>query len=80
ACRSRPPDAAGGTSGRNERRLPALAALGVTAIELMPINASPGARNWGYDGVLPFAPDASYGRHEELKALIDAAHGLGLQV
>ncbi|HDR9035688.1 TPA: malto-oligosyltrehalose trehalohydrolase [Burkholderia vietnamiensis] len=63
-----------------ERRLPALAALGVTAIELMPINAFPGARNWGYDGVLPFAPDASYGRPEELKALIDAAHGLGLQV
>jgi maltooligosyltrehalose trehalohydrolase len=58
-----------------ERRLPALAALGVTAIELMPINAFPGARNWGYDGVLPFAPDASYGRPEELKALIDAAHG-----
>jgi len=61
-------------------RLPALAALGVTAIELMPVADFPGARNWGYDGVLPFAPDASYGRPEDLKALIDAAHGLGLMV
>ncbi|WP_185732251.1 malto-oligosyltrehalose trehalohydrolase [Burkholderia sp. Bp8963] len=65
---------------RVERRLAALAALGVTALELMPVNAFPGTRNWGYDGVLPFAPDASYGRPEELKALVDAAHGLGLQV
>jgi len=40
----------------------------------------PGARNWGYDGVLPFAPDARYGRPDALKALIDAAHGLGLMV
>ncbi|MBJ9943609.1 malto-oligosyltrehalose trehalohydrolase [Burkholderia multivorans] len=63
-----------------ERRLPEIASVGVTAIELMPINAFPGTRNWGYDGVLPFAPDASYGRPEELKSLIDAAHGLGLQV
>ncbi|QOH35794.1 alpha amylase, catalytic domain protein [Burkholderia cepacia] len=63
-----------------ERRLPAIAALGVTAVELMPVNAFPGSRNWGYDGVLPFAPDASYGRPEELKALVDTAHGLGLQV
>ena len=62
-----------------ERRLPEIAALGVTAIELMPVNTFPGARNWGYDGVLPFAPDPSYGRPEELKALIDAAHA-GLQV
>ncbi|HGL4257039.1 malto-oligosyltrehalose trehalohydrolase [Burkholderia dolosa] len=63
-----------------ERRLPELAALGVTALELMPVNTFPGARNWGYDGVLPYAPDASYGRPEELKALVDAAHGLGLQM
>ncbi|WP_084196981.1 malto-oligosyltrehalose trehalohydrolase [Solimonas soli] len=61
-------------------RLPALAALGITAIELMPINDFPGARNWGYDGVLPYAPDASYGTPDELKSLIDAAHGLGLMV
>jgi malto-oligosyltrehalose trehalohydrolase len=62
------------------RELPRLAALGVTAIELMPINDFPGRRNWGYDGVLPFAPDASYGAPEDLKALVDAAHDLGLMV
>jgi len=60
--------------------LPELAALGVTAIELMPLNDFPGKHNWGYDGVLPYAPDSAYGRPEELKALIDAAHGLGLMV
>ena len=60
--------------------LPRLAALGVTAIELMPIAEFPGTRNWGYDGVLPFAPDCRYGTPNELKALIDAAHGLGLMV
>ncbi|MDQ2804225.1 MAG: malto-oligosyltrehalose trehalohydrolase, partial [Pseudomonadota bacterium] len=60
--------------------LPRLAALGVTAVELMPISDFPGRHNWGYDGVLPFAPDAAYGTPEELKALIDAAHGLGLMV
>jgi malto-oligosyltrehalose trehalohydrolase len=60
--------------------LPGLAALGVTAVELMPINDFPGQRNWGYDGVLPFAPDRSYGTPEELKALVDAAHGHGLMI
>ncbi|MBN3728330.1 malto-oligosyltrehalose trehalohydrolase, partial [Burkholderia sp. Ac-20379] len=63
-----------------ERRLGELAALGVTAIELMPLSSFPGTRNWGYDGVLPFAPAAAYGRPDELKSLVDAAHGLGLQV
>ena len=62
------------------KRLPRLAELGVTAIELMPLNDFPGHRNWGYDGVLPFAPDSSYGRPEDLKALVDAAHGHGLAV
>jgi len=57
-----------------------LAALGITAIELMPVAQFPGERNWGYDGVLPFAPAASYGTPEQLKALIDAAHALGLMV
>ncbi|MEO8937602.1 MAG: malto-oligosyltrehalose trehalohydrolase [Burkholderiaceae bacterium] len=60
--------------------LPRLAALGVTAIELMPIADFAGPRNWGYDGVLPFAPEASYGTPDELKKLIDAAHGHGLMV
>ncbi|MGN6317737.1 malto-oligosyltrehalose trehalohydrolase [Trinickia sp.] len=62
------------------RRLPHLVRLGVTAIELMPLNDFSGRRNWGYDGVLPFAPDSIYGRPEELKALIDRAHELGLAV
>jgi maltooligosyltrehalose trehalohydrolase len=60
--------------------LPQLAEVGITAIELMPINDFPGQRNWGYDGVLPFAPDAAYGTPDDLKTLIDAAHGLGLMI
>jgi maltooligosyltrehalose trehalohydrolase len=63
-----------------ERELPRLAALGITAVELMPVAAFPGRRNWGYDGVLPFAPAAAYGTPDELKSLIDAAHGHGLMV
>ncbi len=61
-------------------RLPHLHELGVTAIEIMPLADFPGRRNWGYDGVLPFAPDSSYGDPQQLKALIDAAHGWGLMV
>jgi maltooligosyltrehalose trehalohydrolase len=69
----------GGFAGVAER-LPHLASLGVTALQLMPIADFPGARNWGYDGVLPYAPDAAYGSPEQLKRLIDGAHGLGLCV
>ena len=69
----------GGFAGVAER-LPELAELGVTAVELMPVNDFPGQRNWGYDGVLPFAPDAAYGAPDDLKALVDAAHGLGLMI
>jgi malto-oligosyltrehalose trehalohydrolase/4-alpha-glucanotransferase len=61
-------------------KLDHLVALGVTAIELMPVGDFPGRRNWGYDGVLPYAPAAAYGRPEDLKALIDAAHRRGLMV
>jgi maltooligosyltrehalose trehalohydrolase len=61
-------------------RLPAMAELGITAIELMPVNAFSGTRNWGYDGVLPYAPAESYGAPDELKALVDAAHALGISV
>lgn len=71
--------ACGGFRGVIEQ-LPALADLGVTAIELMPLNDFPRSRNWGYDGVLPYAPDASYGTPEELKQLVDAAHALGLMI
>lgn len=62
------------------RRLDHFVRLGVTAIELMPIADFPGGRGWGYDGVLPFAPEASYGRPEQLKALIDEAHERGLMM
>jgi maltooligosyltrehalose trehalohydrolase len=61
-------------------RLDALVALGVTAIELMPVAAFAGRRNWGYDGVLPFAPDAGYGTPDELKQLVAAAQARGLMV
>jgi maltooligosyltrehalose trehalohydrolase len=61
-------------------RLDHLAASGITALELMPLADFAGMRNWGYDGVLWYAPDSAYGRPEDLKALIDAAHLRGLMV
>lgn len=61
-------------------RLDYLVDLGVTAIELMPLADFPGTRDWGYNGAYIYAPDASYGRPEDLKALIDAAHDRGLMV
>ncbi len=69
-----------GTFAGVEARLDTLVDLGVTVIELMPVADFPGARNWGYDGVLPFAPDSRYGRPEDLKALVQAAHAKGLMV
>ena len=63
-----------------EAALKDLKTLGVTAIELMPINEFPGSRNWGYDGVFPFAPESAYGTPDQLKGLIDTAHGLGMMV
>lgn len=53
---------------------------GFTVIELMPVNEFPGRRNWGYDGVLLYAPDRAYGTPDDLRALIDAAHARGLGV
>lgn len=61
-------------------RLDELRDLGITAIEVMPVAAFPGGRNWGYDGVLPYAPDASYGRPEDLKRFVDLAHQRQLMV
>ncbi len=61
-------------------RLPYVKELGVTAIELMPVADFPGARNWGYDGVAIFAPARCYGSPDDLRALVDAAHQLGLAV
>jgi malto-oligosyltrehalose trehalohydrolase len=61
-------------------RLEHLVRLGVTALEIMPVADFAGRRNWGYDGVLPFAPDSSYGTPDDFKALVDAAHARGLMV
>ncbi len=61
-------------------RLDALVEVGITAIELMPVGDFAGGRNWGYDGVLLYAPDSTYGRPDDLRALIDAAHARGLMV
>lgn len=61
-------------------QLDALRALGVTAIELMPVAEFPGSRNWGYDGVDLFAPSRNYGGPEALRRLVDAAHERGLGV
>jgi maltooligosyltrehalose trehalohydrolase len=69
-----------GTFAGVEQHLDHLVNLGITAIELMPVAAFPGQCNWGYDGVLPFAPDRSYGRPEDLKRLIGAAHARGVMV
>lgn len=57
-----------------------LQSLGITMIELMPVSSFPGSRNWGYDGVQPFAPTDRYGSPDDLKALVDACHGRGLSV
>ena len=61
-------------------RLPYLAQLGVTAIELMPVGDFPGDCNWGYDGVALFAPAHRYGTPDALRALVDAAHHHGLAI
>ncbi len=61
-------------------KLDHLAESGITALELMPLADFAGSRNWGYDGVLWYAPDAAYGRPDDLKALIDEAHLRGLMV
>ena len=61
-------------------RLSDLKELGVNAIEIMPVAQFPGDRNWGYDGVYPYAVQNSYGRPENLKQLVDAAHQQGIAV
>jgi maltooligosyltrehalose trehalohydrolase len=69
-----------GTFAGAQRLLPALVELGVTTIELMPVAAFAGERGWGYDGVALYAPHAAYGTADELRELVDQAHGLGLCV
>jgi maltooligosyltrehalose trehalohydrolase len=62
------------------QRLPLLRDLGINAIELMPLADFPGSRNWGYDGVSPYAPARCYGTPADLQRLVDAAHQLGVAV
>jgi maltooligosyltrehalose trehalohydrolase len=69
-----------GTYAAAQARLPDLAQLGITVVQLMPQASYPGRFGWGYDGVLPFAPQCSHGTPDDLKRFIDAAHGLGLMV
>ena len=61
-------------------KLPYLKQLGITVIEIMPVAAFPGTRNWGYDGVSPYAVQSSYGGPDALKRLVNAAHKIGLGV
>jgi len=69
-----------GTYRAMTAKLDHLVATGITALELMPLVDFAGQRNWGYDGVLWYAPDSAYGRPDDLKALIDEAHLRGLMV
>jgi malto-oligosyltrehalose trehalohydrolase len=69
-----------GSYGAMIEKLDHLVATGMTALELMPLADFTGRRNWGYDGVLWYAPDSVYGRPEDLKLLIDEAHLRGLTV
>ena len=69
-----------GTLAAAIEKLPYLKKLGITVVELMPVAAFPGTRNWGYDGVSPYAVQASYGGPEELRRFVDEAHRIGLAV
>ena len=69
-----------GTYRAAQEKLPYLKELGVTAVEVMPLAAFPGERNWGYDPAAQYAPAHPYGHPDELRALVDAAHETGLAV
>ena len=69
-----------GTLAAAQAKLPCLHELGINAIELLPIAAFPGERNWGYDGTYLFALQQTYGDYRDLKAFIEAAHALGIAV
>ena len=69
-----------GTFNAATERLNYLRELGISVIEVMPVADFPGERNWGYDGVLLFAPDSTYGRPEDFKAFVDAAHQCGISI
>ncbi len=69
-----------GTFESAQERVDDLADLGITAVEIMPVAQFPGVRNWGYDGVCPFAVQCSYGGPEGLKSFVNACHQRGLAV
>jgi maltooligosyltrehalose trehalohydrolase len=69
-----------GTFAAAQTRLPYLRALGITAIEVMPVAEFEGLRGWGYDGVLLYTPHHVYGSPDDMKSFVDAAHGHGIQV
>jgi maltooligosyltrehalose trehalohydrolase len=69
-----------GTLEAAASKLPHLKDLGINAVEIMPVNQFPGARNWGYDGAYPFAVQNSYGGPDAFKSLVDACHAHGMAV
>lgn len=69
-----------GTFDAAIQKLEYLQRLGITVVEIMPVAACPGGRNWGYDGVSPYAVQANYGGPEALKRFVDAAHRIGIGV
>ncbi len=69
-----------GTFDAAIEKLEYLKQLGITVVEMMPVAACPGTRNWGYDGVSLYAVQANYGGPEGLKRFVDAAHRIGLAV
>jgi len=69
-----------GTFDAAIEKLDYLKGLGVTAVEIMPVAQFPGGRNWGYDGVYPYAPNKAYGGPEGLKIFVNACHSKGLAV
>lgn len=70
----------GGTFRSAIEKLPYLADLGITMVEIMPVSQFGGTRGWGYDGVLLYAPHSAYGTPDDFKAFVDAAHGHGISV
>ncbi len=69
-----------GTFAAAIERLPHLAQTGINALEILPLAHFPGARGWGYDGVLHYAPHSAYGSPDDVKAFVDAAHAQGIAV
>ena len=69
-----------GTWRAAAEQLPFLRDVGITTIEMMPVNEWAGSRNWGYDGVNLYAPTHNYGRPDDLRAFVDRAHAIGLAV